>query len=77
MAFTEQGVAMPCVVIHSWRAIQVNVQVTRAFVQLRYMIVDQVQNSNVKWMHIKNHKKSILSSTIERMSKHSEIKTSI
>jgi len=37
-AFTEQGVAMLSSVLRSGRAIQVNVQVMRAFVRLRQMI---------------------------------------
>lgn len=37
-AFTEQGVAMLSSVLHSKRAIQVNIAIMRAFVQLRAMI---------------------------------------
>ena len=37
-AFTEQGVAMLSIVINSDRAIQVNVQIMRAFNQLRQML---------------------------------------
>jgi hypothetical protein len=37
-AFTEQGVAMLSSVLHSDRAIEVNVAIMRAFVQLRRMI---------------------------------------
>ena len=37
-AFTEQGVAMLSSVLHSARAIQVNIAIMRAFVQLREMI---------------------------------------
>jgi hypothetical protein len=37
-AFTEQGVAMLSCVLHSERAIQVNIAIVRAFVQLREMI---------------------------------------
>ena len=40
MAFTEQGVAMLSGVLNSKRAIQVNVQVMRAFVKLRRFILD-------------------------------------
>jgi hypothetical protein len=36
--FTEQGVAMLSSVLHSERAIQVNIAIMRAFVQLREMI---------------------------------------
>ena len=37
-AFTEQGVAMLSRVLHSKRAVQVNIAIMRAFVQLREMI---------------------------------------
>ena len=37
-AFTEQGVAMLSGVLHSKRAVQVNIAIMRAFVQLRRMI---------------------------------------
>jgi predicted transcriptional regulator len=38
MAFTEQGVAMLSSVLNSTRAIEVNIQIMRAFVKLREMI---------------------------------------
>lgn len=38
MAFTEQGVAMLSSVLNSKRAIQVNIQIMRAFTQLRKML---------------------------------------
>jgi len=38
-AFTEQGIAMLSSVLHSERAIQVNIQIMRAFVRLREMIL--------------------------------------
>jgi hypothetical protein len=38
MAFTEQGVAMLSTVLNSDRAIEVNIQIMRAFVKLREMI---------------------------------------
>lgn len=37
-AFTEQGVAMPFSVLRSERAIQVNIQIMRTFVELRRML---------------------------------------
>ena len=37
-AFTEQGVAMLSSVLHSKRAIQVNVEIMRTFVKLRQML---------------------------------------
>lgn len=38
MAFTEQGVAMLSSVLHSKRAVQVNIQIMRTFTQLRGML---------------------------------------
>lgn len=38
-AFTEQGVAMLSSVLHSERAVQVNVEIMRAFVRLRRLLV--------------------------------------
>ena len=43
MAFTEQGVAMLSSVLNSKRAIEVNVLIMRAFVQLRKMISSQTE----------------------------------
>jgi hypothetical protein len=38
-AFTEQGVAMLSGVLHSKRAIQVNIQIMRVFIQLKRMLL--------------------------------------
>jgi hypothetical protein len=38
-AFTEQGVAMLSGVLHSRRAIRVNIQIMRAFIQLKRMLL--------------------------------------
>lgn len=38
-AFTEQGVAMLSSVLHSARAVQVNIEIMRAFVRLRLMLM--------------------------------------
>ena len=37
-AFTEQGVAMLSSVLRSPRAVQVNIEITRAFVRLRQLL---------------------------------------
>lgn len=42
-AFTEQGVAMLSSVLRSPRAVQVNIEIMRAFVQLRQMIASNVE----------------------------------
>jgi hypothetical protein len=46
MAFTEQGVAMLSSVLRSQRAIQVNIQIMRAFTRLRQMLAgyDELRN---------------------------------
>jgi hypothetical protein len=42
-AFTEQGVAMLSSVLRSWRAIQVNIEIMRAFIRLRQMLASYVE----------------------------------
>lgn len=42
LAFTEQGVAMLSGVLHSKRAVQVNIQIMRAFIQLKRMLLTNV-----------------------------------
>jgi len=42
-AFTEQGVAMLSTVLHSDRAVQVNIAIMRAFVQLRRVLGSHVE----------------------------------
>jgi len=42
-AFTEQGVAMLSSVLHSGRAIHVNIEIMRAFVRLRQMLASNVE----------------------------------
>lgn len=42
-AFTEQGVAMLSGVLRSQRAVQVNVEIMRTFVRLRYMLESNAQ----------------------------------
>jgi len=44
-AFTEQGVSMLSSVLHSMRAVQVNIEIMRAFVRLRQMLSSNVELS--------------------------------
>ncbi len=44
-AFTEQGVSMLSSVLRSTRAIQVNIEIMRAFVQLRQMLASNTELS--------------------------------
>jgi ORF6N domain len=48
-AFTEQGVAMLSSVLRSQRAVQVNIEIMRAFVRLRQML-QQTQSSPASWL---------------------------
>ena len=43
MVFTEQGVAMLSSVLRSKLAIQVNIQIMRAFTKMRQMVFDNVE----------------------------------
>ena len=43
MAFTEQGVAMLSSVLRSKTAIQVNIQIMRAFTKLRHLLFDNTE----------------------------------
>jgi len=45
-AFTEQGVAMLSCVLKSERAVQVNIEIMRAFVRLRRMLVEHADLSD-------------------------------
>jgi hypothetical protein len=47
-AFTEQGVAMLAVVLNSQTAIDVNIQIMRAFIQLRnYVLSNDTLNEQI------------------------------
>jgi phage regulator Rha-like protein len=43
MAFTEQGVSMLACVLNSDRAIDINIQIMRAFVQLRHIAIEHAE----------------------------------
>lgn len=51
-AFTEQGVAMLSTVLRSKRAITVNIEIMRAFVKLRHLLVSDT-DSRAGWMSLK------------------------
>ena len=60
-AFTEQGVAMLSGVLRSKRAIQVNVQIMRTFVQLRRMLLtNEGLRRKIEEMERKYNKKFII-----------------
>ena len=75
-AFTEQGVAMLAAVLNSQRAIDVNIQIMRAFIQLRNLVFSKdTQNNQIAelrkllMLHIENtdHKFSEHDKTIKQI----------
>jgi hypothetical protein len=60
-AFTEQGVAMLSGVLHSKRAIHVNIQIMRAFTQLRRMLLtNQALKRKIEEMEKKYNKQFVI-----------------
>jgi hypothetical protein len=53
-AFTEQGIAMLSGILHSKRAVQVNIQIMRAFIQLKRMLLT---NTDLRYKIEKMEKK--------------------
>ena len=43
LAFTEQGVAMLSGILNSDRAVEANIQIMRAFVQLRHIVIEHAE----------------------------------
>ena len=59
--FTEQGVAMLSGVLKSKRAIQVNIQIMRAFIRLRHLILSNVDlRHKIKEMEKKYDKQFVI-----------------
>jgi len=61
-AFTEQGIAMLSTVLKSKRAIQINIQIMRVFVQLRQMLSTHKELSRKFFeleRHVENHDQQI------------------
>lgn len=57
LAFTEQGVAMLSSVLHSKRAVQVNIQIMRTFIRLREMLMShKVLKEKIEKMEAKYDK---------------------
>jgi uncharacterized protein YjcR len=62
MAFTEQGVAMLSSVLNSERAVEVNIVIMRAFVQLRKMMISHTELAlklTELEQHLKDHDQQI------------------
>lgn len=64
-AFTEQGVAMLSSVLRSERAVQVNIEIMRAFVRLRKTLAVTKSWPNV-WMNLKSIRKANFKSFLKR-----------
>jgi hypothetical protein len=74
MAFTEQGVAMLSSVLNSKRAIQVNIQIMRAFTKLRQMMsTHEYLRKKIESMERKyDDQFRIVFEAIKRLLKHEE-----
>jgi len=68
-AFTEQGVSMLSSVINSKRAIEVNINIMRAFVQLRHYIITKV-DTNEQITELKKLLMVYIENTDYKFSKH-------
>jgi len=55
-AFTEQGVAMLSSVLKSKRAVQVNIEIMRAFVRLRDLIGHNRELAQRRWRHLRRRR---------------------
>lgn len=53
-AFTEQGISMLPALLHSDRAIHVNIEIMRAFVRLRQMLASNAELP-ASWPHLKRN----------------------
>ena len=65
-AFTEQGVAMLSSVLKSQTAVEVNIQIMRAFVTMRHFF----QNNAQVFAEIKTIKKQLLDTNVHQKEKH-------
>lgn len=72
-AFTEQGVAMLSSVLKSKRAVQVNIEIMRAFVRLREMLVSEFDlNERFEAFELRvNDQFTIVFEMIDKLSAHS------
>ncbi len=71
-AFTEQGVAMLSSVLRSKRAVQVNIEIMRAFVRLRELLASQIElNERLEALELRvSDQFSIVFEMIDKLSEH-------
>jgi len=68
-AFTEQGVAMLAAVLNSQKAIDVNIQIMRAFVQLRHYVLTK-SDTNAQIAELRKLLMVYMENTDYKLSKH-------
>jgi phage regulator Rha-like protein len=68
-AFTEQGVAMLAAVLNSQKAIDVNIQIMRAFVKLRYYVLSK-SDTNEQIAELRKLLMVYIENTDYKLSKH-------
>ncbi len=73
-AFTEQGVAMLSSVLRSQRAVQVNIEIMRAFVRLRDMLASEIDlNERLETLELRvNDQFTIVFEMIDKLSERAE-----
>ncbi len=69
MAFTEQGIAMLSGILHSDRAIHVNIQIMRVFVKFRQLLVDneELRKELLEFKQITEERFQIVFETLDQM----------
>jgi hypothetical protein len=71
-AFTEQGVAMLTAVLNSQKAIDVNIQIMRAFIRLRYYVITK-NDTNEQIAELRKLLMVYIENTDNKLSKHDNI----
>ena len=69
MAFTEQGIAMLSGILHSDRAIHVNIQIMRVFVKFRQLLFDneELRNELLEFKQITDERFQIVFETLDQL----------
>ena len=69
LAFTEQGIAMLSGILHSDRAIHVNIQIMRVFVKFRQLLFDneELRNELLEFKQITDERFQIVFETLDQL----------
>jgi hypothetical protein len=69
LAFTEQGIAMLSGILHSDRAINVNIQIMRVFVKFRQLLFDneELRNELLEFKQITDERFQIVFETLDQL----------